>query len=323
MIVDEGEWIAKETYEGSMVPTLADRNGWLLVTTTPRGRRGWVYEEYQRAIHNEPGYAALRRPSTDNERVRAYVAFRRDKMSPLAFRQEFGAEFTEDESDPFGNWPACIAGELEEPKPGVEYRAGIDLAKYRDWTVLVITRLEGDVRRIVFMARFHRLDWPEQVARLARMVMPYGNAEAVVDQGEVGDAVISMMRVAGMRVDGMRITDGNAGPEGKAKSKAQKERQKQKGRTIGRTALLDHLAAEISQARVKCPVALDRGVLGEEMRSFMVDLDSRGRTHYETRGEFDDCVFAFALSLQAVPDRKAGTVVVGKVERVVDPLDVF
>jgi len=53
---------------------------------------------------------------------------------------------------------ACIGGELEDPIPGRRYVLGVDLAKHRDFTVLIV--VDMDSWRVVAFDRFQKLDWP-------------------------------------------------------------------------------------------------------------------------------------------------------------------
>ena len=207
-MVDEGAWITKQAYEEALLPTLADSNGPLLVITTPAGRRGWVWEEYCRAVKGEKGYGYLSRPSTDNPnpKIRQYVAFRRARMQETAFAQEFLAEFTEDATALFRNIDHAVGGQPEAPAPQIPYLSGADLGKSDSWTVQYTARLTGAPPfQIVNEDRFQLLDWPDQVRRAKATCGRYNGAPLVVDATGVGDAVLSMMREERMAVRGVRV----------------------------------------------------------------------------------------------------------------------
>lgn len=293
MMVDEGTWIPTKTYDNEMQATLSDRDGDLVVFTTPAGRRGWVYEEFQRAIHKERGYGCLQRPSTDNPNpaIVRWVARRRTKMAPTAFDQEILAQFVEDAQALFRGLDQCIGGVLEKPTGGAVYVVGLDLAKTHDWTVVVVLRIDqGLPYQVVAFDRFHRADWPDQVRRVAHLVEQYHNAVATVDATAVGDPVCSMLREAGVVVKPFIFN------------------------VKTRKALLDQLAIGIAQTELRIPQALIDDVLGEELRSFAVDLDEEGRTKYRSRGAFDDAVMAMALAWWGAPREGEAHVIVGEVE---------
>jgi hypothetical protein len=310
-VIDEAARCTRYARDEVVGPMVADRNGLLILPTTPKGKKGsagHVFRDYKHAKSGKEGYAFMQGPTWQNPlpAIQSWVDWARENLPSSVFKQEIEALFIEDASDLFSNWPACVCGKGEDPQRDVRYVAGIDLAKHQNWTVCVIMRYDGPKPRIVAMLRFQHIDWPEAVRRLRSFTRKYNNARSLVDQGEVGDAVISMMRKAGMKVDGVRIVGASKGRSKATKGVCQ---------TIGRVPLLDGLAAAVADADIECPEELDAGPLGEEIRDFQVDLDEDGKTKYETRGDDDDTVFAAALCLENIPTTVPGKVLIGEVER--------
>jgi len=304
VVVDEGAWITKQAYEEALLPTLADSNGPLLVITTPAGRRGWVWEEYCRAVKGEKGYGYLSRPSTDNPnpKIRQYVAFRRARMQETAFAQEFLAEFTEDATALFRNIDHAVGGQPEAPAPQIPYLSGADLGKSDSWTVQYTARLTGAPPfQIVNEDRFQLLDWPDQVRRAKATCGRYNGAPLVVDATGVGDAVLSMMREERMAVRGVKIL-----PAGQPTGESAKVRRKD---------LLDGLALKITQGGIRVPAKYlgPDTPLRVELESMAIDIDDEGRTKYRSRAGKSDCVFGLALLVHGLPASGAGSVVAGEV----------
>lgn len=297
MIVDEGAWIAKDTYEKVMQPTLADTDGDLVVTTTPGGRRGWVYEEFTRAKQRVPDYGYLQRPSTDNpnEKVKRWLKRREPYMTATAIAQEVKAQFVEDSTALFQGLEKCAGGRLEEPRPGAHYTTGVDLAKTHSWTVNAILNIDAEPWQLVHLDRFHQLEWPQQVAKVKSRNDQYNGAPALIDSTGKGDPVFDMMREKEMAVDGYYFT------------------------TPSRKKLLDGLVIAIQERRIRIPQELLDGVCGEELRSMAVDIDAEGRTTYRSRGGFNDCVMAIALAVQSVGKKPKGKMVVGEVDSADSP----
>jgi terminase large subunit-like protein len=284
MLVDEGFWIPKATFETAMLPTLADEDGDLVVFTTPGGRRGWVYEEYQRAVHKETGYTWDRAPSTENPNpnVRKWIAWRKPRMSPTAYAQEIDAEFTEDATALFHGLDLCTGGDLETPETGARYVLGVDLAKSSAWTVVHVLKLGPRPLQLVHQERFHRIDWPDQVKKVKKIADSYGKAPTVVDATGVGEPVVGMMRRAGLTVQAFEFNDES------------------------RKSILDELSIAFSNREIRMPQVLMEDVLGEELHAMAVDINERGRTIYHSRAEFTDCVMALALAWHGVPPADAG-----------------
>jgi hypothetical protein len=292
LVIDEGAWISKKTYEEVLLPTLADSFGKLLVITTPAGRHGWVYEEYCRAVNKEPGYGWLTRPSTDNPNpnVKEFVEFRRERMEPNAFRQEFLAEFLEDAAALFRDIDNAVGGMPEPPMPEVPYLGGADLGNRDSWTAHYVARLTGGPPyQVVFEDVFQLMGWPEQVRRLEETGRRYNGAQLVVDATGVGDAVLSMMHERGLPVRGVKIL-----PAGQPTGDA--------GR-IRRRDLLDNLAIDIARGAIRVPAAFmgkDKE-LRVELESFAIDIDDQGRTTYRSRSGNNDRVFGLALLAHGLP----------------------
>ena len=90
----------------------------------------------------------------------------------------------------------CATGSFQEPEKGKVYRAGLDLAKTEDYTVLVIMNRE---REVVFCDRFHRLDWGLQIVRIKAATARYNNACILCDVTGVGDPIVEALRRGGCR----------------------------------------------------------------------------------------------------------------------------
>ena len=102
------------------------------------------------------------------------------------FKQEYGGEFMEGSGQVFRYVRERASGEWQEPVKGETYYAGLDLAKIADFSVLVIMNAK---REVVFVDRFHRLDWNLQVTRIHAAAKRYHNARIYVDTTGVGEPV--------------------------------------------------------------------------------------------------------------------------------------
>jgi len=291
-LVDEGAFIARQAFDNEIVPTLMDTDGDLVLFTTPAGRRGFVFDEYQRSVHNEAGYGHLQRASTDNPnpKIAEWVARRKGKMTTTAYQQEILAQFIEDSMSLFRNAQGVVGGALSDPVPGKRYYAGVDLAKVHDWTVVLVIDLDASPWQVVHFARFHELSWRSQAKKVASICKRYNGSRACVDATSVGEAVIEMMEAEGLSVDGFTFT------------------------TQSRPELLDNLSVHYENRTVRIPKELDDGVLGDEVRSFMTEVDANGKVRYVASGEFDDCVMALALACYGAPQHPTPRLSMGLAE---------
>lgn len=169
----------------------------------------------------------------------------------------------------------CVRGNLEEPKPGVSYCLGVDLAKYSDFTVILVLR--KDTGQIVYFDRFNEISWALQKARVVAVAQRYNNAEVIPDSTGVGDPVVEDLERAGLNV--CRSKD-RAGFVFTSTSKEQ---------------LIENLIIGIENRFVSIPSELE--ILISEMKDFEIEITKAGNVRYSApSGRNDDCVIALALA---------------------------
>ena len=187
-------------------------------------------------------------------------------------RQEIFAEFVEGSGSVFRNIRNCIRGTLEEPQAGKAYKAGIDLARLRDYTV--ITVLDGD-NHLVAYERFTGIDWGIQKERIKNLLTKY-NAPALCDSTGLGDPVISDLKDMGLSVEGYSFSN---------KSKVQ---------------LMDRLIIAVEQGEVTFP---DIPELISELELFEYDFTSTSIKYSAPEGFHDDFVISLGLALNMASRR--------------------
>lgn len=113
MIIDEAARVGDWLWETALSQRLTDRNGWLLACSTPRGRRGWFYDAYVRALEGDPDYEAWSRQTSDNPRIDpAVIEKERQRLDRNAFFQEYQGEFV---SDYGRECPTCLGPRVDGP----------------------------------------------------------------------------------------------------------------------------------------------------------------------------------------------------------------
>jgi hypothetical protein len=277
-IIDEAARVSRDAIERAILPTLADRSGRALAITTPKGKRNWVFEWYQRGLDSEqPEWAAAHAPSTENPAVAEWCRQNAPiEMGGLGgmtmdiYRQEILAEFLEDAAAVFRNVRACVSGELStwaDARPPV---IGADVAKHQDFTVLTGMADRDGKRRVVCWDRFHRIPWPLQVERIKAASVAAGGAVVLVDATGVGDAVHDDLVAAGVNVIPYKF------------SNESKQR------------LVQGLVLDIEQGNVSYPA---NDVLIGELESYAYDISPLGQFRYNApNGMHDDAVISLALA---------------------------
>jgi hypothetical protein len=128
-------------------------------------------------------------------------------------------------------------------------------------------------REVVFVDRFHRLDWSLQVNRIKAATDRYNHATILVDSTGRGEPVYESLCEAGCRVEPYVFT---------SRSKA---------------ALIDNLSIMFEQSLITLPrpELWPEGI--DELESFEYSVTDQGNVRTGApSGVHDDCVVALALS---------------------------
>jgi len=168
--------------------------GAIIGTTTP-GDRGWFWTECQAAglpasqdygayesedqtyfVSHYPTWHFPWVDKKDIDRVRV-------RMPKMMFDREYGALFMTDENAVFRHVDEATHYELPKPEnERPEHVLGLDLAKWQDWTAVVIMDARGIVR---FVDRWHLTDWTVQRIRVVELAKKW-NASVIIDRSNVG-----------------------------------------------------------------------------------------------------------------------------------------
>ncbi|MDP9119011.1 MAG: hypothetical protein M3M93_01870, partial [Actinomycetota bacterium] len=152
---------------------------------------------WQRGRGRDPAYASWNMPSSTNPLLdAALIEEERARLPERVWRQEYGAEFLEGSGAVFRNVRERALLDWQEPVKGEHYYAGLDLAKVEDFTVMVVMNRR---REVVFVDRFHRLDWSLQVARIKGIYERFRMPLVMLDSTGAGEPVFEALRVAGCR----------------------------------------------------------------------------------------------------------------------------
>jgi hypothetical protein len=270
VIIDEASRLKPAIWQGHLSQRLIDKNGWALLISTPKGK-GYFYDLFRRGQGKDDEYRSWNYPSWTSPLLDAEVIeAERARLPEAVFRQEYGAEFLEGAGAVFRNVRECATGTFEEPKAGMRYYAGLDLAKVEDYSVLVIVDKE---RRVVFVDRFHRLDWSIQVHRIEAAIKRYNRAYCYVDSTGAGEPIYESLYSAGVHCEGYAFTQ---------KSKA---------------ALINSLAILLERKEIVLPKPelWPEGI--EELEAFEFSVTEAGNVSTGAPGgQHDDCVIAAALA---------------------------
>lgn len=274
VIMDEAARVREETYTDVLLPTLADRDGRIVLISTPRGRN-WFWREWTRGQGDGVTVASWTAPTAANPlpSIKAAAEMARHRVSERTYRQEWLAEFLEDGGEVFRRVSdAATATPLAQGEPGGQYVMGLDWGKLNDWTV--ITVLDAETRRMVYLDRFNQIDYAVQLARVQAVCQRFEPYVIIAERNSIGEPLIEQMQRRDLPVVPFQTT---------AQSKMH---------------AIDALALAFEQGEI---TILPDATLMAELSAYEMQRMPSGLTRYGApSGLHDDCVMSLALAWQGM-----------------------
>ena len=274
-VLDEASRIPETAWTYGVRPALADREGRAVFISTPKGRN-WFFRLFQQG-QLAGSWKSWKWPSHARPNFPQAEWLEIERTTPeLILKQEYLAEFLEDEGVVFQGLSRCLRGELSLAREGCDYVLGVDLARAEDFTVIVV--LDRCHHKLVAIERLRELDWSIQRKLIQMMAMKYSPAgntcRILVDSSGVGDPIEEDLRKAGLSVRGFKFTN----------------QSKQN--------LVEELMVAIEQGLIGIPNVPDTAFLLDELRAFTYEQLPSGRIRYSApSGLHDDGVIALGLAL--------------------------
>jgi hypothetical protein len=274
VILDEAARISETCWQEVIQPTLADYGGDAFLISSPKGRN-WFWKEYMSA--DGTYQAAWRAPSSDNPIPQIRHAYERAKtrVPDRVFRQEWGAEFIEDEGLVFRYIKdAAMLCPLTGPLPGRQYVGGLDWGKRVDYTVL--TLLDAATHEQVHMDRMSGIDYSLQLQRIKATCARFGVTRVVAELNAMGDPLIEEGLRMGIPLEPFTTTNAT------------------------KAVIIEALALGFEQRAL---TILTDEVLTGELEAFESTRLPSGLYRYSAPdGLHDDCVISLALAWHAASE---------------------
>jgi len=276
VIVDEAAFVTEQTVKDVVGPMLADKDGQLVLVSTPSGRN-YFYKMWALANACTDGtMEAWQCASRENPAISAdYVERQRTQMGSREFAVEYEAAFTDSRSNVF-NWDeverACVMHRDAEDWLKV---GGLDLARYMDFTVITALATDSDRRQVMEQESFNAVSWTEQVERICNFIVRHGLVGIACDQTGVGDPLLEMLRnaIAARKidccVDGIVFNNAN------------------------KREMIERLNVQLNQGSIG--LGKNRGLI-DELNGYEYDIGETGVVRMYGHGVHDDRVISLALA---------------------------
>lgn len=280
-----------DVWHRHLAPTLITQKGGAIFPTTPEGEN-WLYDLFQKGENLQSGYRSWQLPSFANpELSEIEIADLMDGTTSTFYDQEILAQFVANGSTVFRGVKAASTGEWQErPVRGHRYCLGVDLGMVDDFTVIAVYDLT--LNAIVHAVHFNQLDWPLQEGLICDTSKKWG-ASLVIDatnNESVAHHVADLVNWA--MVDPFKFT-----------RISKQEVINQLALVVERKEVVLPSISEISDPKHPARVAY------QELTAFRFHRTPSGLiTTGAPSGKHDDCVIAYALSVECARRYGSGSV---------------
>lgn len=271
--MDEASLIRdKSIWQETMRPLLTDYRGGAIFAFTPKGRN-WVWELYLMGLDPAyPSWKSFNYPTSANP----YIALEeieeaRQSLPERAFRQEYLAEFGDDEGTVFRGVRDASTLELSQPMPRTRYVMGIDWGRDIDFTVATV--IDADKMAQVDLIRFNQIGWDIQRGRIKALYDKWKPQICWAEENSIGSVNIEALQKEGLKIKPFLTT---------AQSKKD---------------IIENLVLSLEQGTLKL---LNDPVQIGELQSYNYERMTGGGFRYSAPvGAHDDTVIALAIAVFA------------------------
>ncbi len=279
VVFSEYSLMKKEVWD-LIRPILAENGGWAIFNFTPRGRNH-AYNLMQTAKDSKEWWVGIYPVSVTKAISSQALYMERKEMPRAIYEQEYECAFSENGAQFFKNIENCTYHKDIEHGLGLDgdFKLGVDLAKYNDFTVITPFNLKTFV--VYPQERFNQIDWILQEAKIEANARKYNNARITIDSTGIGDPVVENLRRKGLNIrdeDVFKFTQ------------------------TSRTNLLNNLAIMLENRKILIPHDEE---LIEELKSFTMESNDAGRLIIKCPdGLHDDRVMSLALAIWGIVEKE-------------------
>jgi phage FluMu gp28-like protein len=280
IIVDEAAYVPEAVVAEVLTPMLADTGGRLALISTPRGKN-YFYRYYLQGQEDGIRVWSMRSPSWHNPLLSPTILqMQASMMTQRQYQIEYGAAFLDAEGQVFRTEWVDRALLLRLPAEGLTV-AGVDWARYRDYTALAVLQGTRDGAKLLAVRRWQGLSWAEQAEAVAAHLRLHAPARILCDRTGVGDPLLETLQREFPHAEGVAFTQ------------ALKQ------------SLIENLALMLEQARLQL---MPDPELLRELYHFEATPTARGIRPEGATGVHDDLVIALALAAWALPTAPVGAI---------------
>ncbi len=285
IVVDEAAYVAPGVLNEVLFPMIATSPKATLTLVSTPGGFGEFQRFFERGSEGKPRFWSRTAPSGENPRVASsFLDLMRETLAEPTFAREFLGRFAGIENGVFAFEAVRDAVSATPLLAGKgPFFAGLDLARTRDWTALVVLEGTREGVKTVFVDRWRGMGWERQLHRVGAILRDFPGVILRMDGTGLGDPVVEWAR---RLLPDLAIQSTVLGAENKR-------------------SLMEGLAVLLERAILALP---DHRELVDELLAFV----KRPSGRIEGSGSHDDLVCALALAANDLPACSAWNIGLGR-----------
>ena len=268
----------REPWSSVIMPITKARKPKVLIISTPKGRRGFYYDMYLKAVAGENGYKEISATIFDDELLTPEeIEEIRKSVSPLAFQEEFECKFLDSSLTFFRGFEDCFSDYVFNDREPIY--VGVDLSSTgEDATVVTLTNKSMQVKQYVVEGT---LD--QKYTKIANIINGIPNlVAAYLENNGVGSPMINQIR---------KLVNNKSKLHEWTTTNSSKEE------------IVSEMAVAIANKDIH--FNNDNKQLYAELGQFIVKYTKTGKMQFEAMsGKHDDMVLSACISLRCKQDYK-------------------
>ena len=197
IVVDEAAYVSDSVIYEVISPMLADKNGELILISTPFGKNHF-FRFYEQGIEKNEEIASFSFPTILNPHISTeYVLKQKKTLSEVRYKTEYEAKFVDNVSNVFkySEIQNAFHNILEIQKPS-KVVLGIDFARYSDYSVCSVVECDGEKHKLSYLDRFNSMTWEEEINRICQSIEIYKPDLIICDGTGIGDVLVENLEKA-------------------------------------------------------------------------------------------------------------------------------
>jgi len=270
VVLTEAAFVKDGIFEKVILPMRLDTKARIILESTPNGHN-YFFEQFTKGLKKDGFHVSFHATVYDNPAIDpTEIEHAKNSVPDYVWRQEYLAEFIDDDAAFF---PWRVLQDVFEDytptgfKEGRRYSIGVDLAKYQDYTVIVVLDVTEEPYKLAEFCRLNRVLYEDAINTINEIQAKY-NAPVYLDATGVGDPVSERVRACVPFVFTQKT----------------------------KSELLHNLLLALEQKKILLPTS--NTVLRDELRFFRRVKSGSGVKLEAQTGYHDDCVMALALALR-------------------------